>query len=343
MLSEKNTLNLQTESIVKFFLTLSVVLYHSIMAWSVFGWHGFEVQPMKGIGYFTDFLGKFHTPAFTFLSGWLFYYLRYEKGKYQNTKNDIIRRAKRLLVPYFFMVCWVVPFYFLLEGGNLKTAVLKYVLAGAPSQLWYLIMLFGVFIIFYFLSDCFNKRPLIFMVIFYALFGIATVLSKFIPDIFQVWTILKFLLYFHYGFCIRKGILETVWRIRPVWFIIIYSVLIFFDYYFLFTAEGLMLNALASAISPIISLLGITCFVNLFSRISFDKFNNIALCRIIGKYKFTIFLFHQQLVYIPLAFWGKTINPLILIIINFTFSLLGAVIISILLSKFKITKRIFGI
>ena len=207
---DKKIVELKSIDTVKAFLTLSVLIYHSILAWSAFGWHGFCVRPFPFFAYLCDLLLKFHTPAFTFLSGYLFYYLRYEKGKYRSTKRDIANRAKRLLLPYAVMLLWVIPFHFAFESGTLKKVFLKYILAVSPTQLWYLIMLFGVFVVFYFIADRLQKHPLVNFIAFYGIYGCAAVAAMVIPDYFQCWTILKSLLFFYFGYAVRQGVLDRV-------------------------------------------------------------------------------------------------------------------------------------
>ena len=42
-----------------------------------------------------------HIEFFTFASGYLFYMLRYEMGRYNKPKEDLKNRFKRLMVPFF--------------------------------------------------------------------------------------------------------------------------------------------------------------------------------------------------------------------------------------------------
>lgn len=337
---------------IKVFLTISVVFYHCIMAWSYYGWHDFIVLPFKPLEYFNEFFVKFHTQAFTFLSGYLFYFLKYEKNKYNTPKKDIIHRAKRLLLPYAVMLIWVIPFYFTFEHGTVKTAISKYVLAVAPSQLWYLVMLFGVFVIFYFISNFISKHCRLFFFVFYIIFGAAIVMSQIIPDYFQLWTILKYLLYFHFGFATRKGVFRHIWKMHDtrnnavadtVIYVLLYALLIFIDYKFLLGTDINLLKIISKAIDPFISLIGITAMVKLFAVVCSLNFVNSKFFKVLVRYNFTVYLIHQQLVYIPLAICSTKIHPLLLVIINFVFSLLGSLAISRLLNNFEITRKIFGL
>lgn len=136
---------------VKVLMMLAVVLYHSCM---FFTGNWFDAaKPVYEARYlliFAQWLNTFHVQTFTMVSGFLFYYLRTKKKKYNDFKKDVIKRAKRLLLPYFcVMLTWVVPFYVYYSGFDLSNIVYKYVLGCAPSQLWFLPMLFLLFVSFY--------------------------------------------------------------------------------------------------------------------------------------------------------------------------------------------------
>lgn len=344
---DKKIVDLKSIDTVKAFLTLSVLIYHSILAWSVFGWHSFSVRRFPVFAYLCDFLLKFHTPAFTFLSGYLFYYLRYEKGKYRNRKKDIANRAKRLLLPYAVMLLWVTPFHFLFEAGTIQKVLLKYILVVAPSQLWYLIMLFGVFVIFHFISDRLQKHPLVNFIVFYGIYGCATVLAMVLPDYFQCWTILKSLLFFYFGYAVRQGVFKGLMKnARNIYVYIsvcLYSVLIFVDYRYLLQAESLVTKVFSAALDPIITLIGIATFVALFSRADGSALTKSNLFGSVRQYNFTIYLFHQQLVYIPLTMLPNQTHPVLMAVVCAGFALFGSLGISMVLGRFSATRNLFGL
>ena len=321
---------------------MAVLVYHCILAWSSSGWHNFSVPPSPVLAYLCNFLLKFHTPAFTFLSGYLFYYLRYEKGKYRTSKQDIPHRAKRLLIPYGLLLFWVVPFHFLFEGGTLSRAFNKYVLMIAPTQLWFLIMLFGVFVIFYVISDRLSKRPAVNFLLFYGIYGCATVASMIVADYFQIWTILKSLLFFYFGFAVRQGLFQKrTMRIAPYFLAILYGALIYVDYKFL-SGGTTITKMLSAALDPIMSLVGITAFVFLFAQWS-SVLERSKLFRLIVRFNFPIYLFHQQLVYIPLQYLPKQTPTILLAAACIFFALFGSLGISAILAHFNVTRNIFGL
>lgn len=92
---------------IKTAMMLAVVLYHSCMFFT--GTWFDKAQPIYKAGYLTFFakyLNTFHVQTFVMAAGFLFYALRKGKNKYRNNlKNDALKRAKRLLLPY---VCTIV-------------------------------------------------------------------------------------------------------------------------------------------------------------------------------------------------------------------------------------------
>lgn len=75
-----------------------------------------------------------------FLSGYLFYYLHVEQQKYQKFTSFVVKKAKRLLVPYIFVcLLWAIPF-FIFFGGHYTQILHKFILGESPEQLWFLLI-----------------------------------------------------------------------------------------------------------------------------------------------------------------------------------------------------------
>ena len=146
---------LETIDNAKVWMMLAVVLYHSCMFFAGDWFDGAEpVYKARYILIFAQWLNTFHVQTFTMASGFLFYCLRTEKGKYVDFGKDVLKRGKRLLLPYIcVMLTWVIPFYVHYSGFDLSQIVYKYVFGCAPSQLWFLPMLFLQFVFFYRILD----------------------------------------------------------------------------------------------------------------------------------------------------------------------------------------------
>lgn len=199
---------------VKTVLMLLVILYHSILFW---GGDWFTEDPAivsPLLAGFAKYLNSFHIYAFTLVSGYIFYYIKYEKGQYQQFSAFIKTKAKRLLIPYVLIATvWVVPIQCLFFDYDLQTIVSKYVLATGPSQLWFLLMLFNVFVLFWLLSDFFQKHHLAGFFVVAGIFGCSILAGMVLPNIFMLLTSLRYLLFFWIGFKLRQigtGILYKI-------------------------------------------------------------------------------------------------------------------------------------
>ena len=136
---------------VKTILMILVLVYHSCVFWAG-GWiPGITVQiEARQIVEFAGWLSTFHIYGFTLVSGYLLYFLKYEKGKYSSLIPFVVNKAKRLLVPYVFVsAIWAIPFAMYYFHFDAVEVIKRYVLGTSPNQLWFLLMLFFVFMIFY--------------------------------------------------------------------------------------------------------------------------------------------------------------------------------------------------
>lgn len=80
----------------------------------------------------------------------------------------------------------------------------KYIIATAPSQLWFLWMLFDVFMIVYCLSDWIYKSNVISVLVSLAGIVIGAIGGKLFPNVFCIWTGFSYIAYFILGCKIRQ-------------------------------------------------------------------------------------------------------------------------------------------
>lgn len=151
--------NLSYCNFAKTVLMLSVVLCHSA---AFYGGNWFNactvVETNKVLTLLSSWLGTFHVEGFTLISGYIYYYIKYEKDGYQDFGKYIKNKYKRLLVPYIAVSCfWVIPIGAIFYSYSLIDIVKNYALGESPSQLWFLLMLFNVFIIYDSIITKFNR------------------------------------------------------------------------------------------------------------------------------------------------------------------------------------------
>ena len=90
---------------------ITVIVYHCICLWSKGGWFVESAQDSTVLACICALLNNVHIYVFAFVSGFLFYYLKYERNKYNKPLKDIKKRANRLLKPYVLVsLVWVIPF-----------------------------------------------------------------------------------------------------------------------------------------------------------------------------------------------------------------------------------------
>ena len=330
---------------VKTILMLIVVLYHSILFWGGGSW--FSAEPLDKASFFgpvASWFNTFHIYAFTLVSGYLFAYLKYEKNKYKQFVPFAVNKVKRLIVPYIFVaLCWVIPIATYFFNYSFMDIVDRYVLGTAPSQLWFLLMLFNVFLIFWLLADFFEKYDFWGMVVVCLFYCLSIVGNKLIPNYYRIWSAFSFSPLFFLGLKIRQKGLSFIYKIPAlVWLIVDIAVFVLFKY--VLVGEGIIFSLLSIGGTFVVTVLGgLTAFVvlqklaNVFKGWQTSKFFSL-----LTEYSMPTFLFHQQVIYFFLHFFNGVISPYLLFLINFVGSVLISMLISFILKKFKVTRFLIG-
>lgn len=187
-------------SFIKTITMLVVVLYHSMLFYTG-NWFTVinPVKVLNYIDYITTFINTYTMPIFVFCSVYLFFYQKRKYNKYNNLLIDIKKRFNRLVIPYIFTsLLWIIPIGIVLFKYTINDIIKKFVLGMSPSQLWFLLMLFIVFIINYFLANKLKFTKNEFALTIFITF-ILNYLSKYIPNYYQICTSFSFLIYFYLG------------------------------------------------------------------------------------------------------------------------------------------------
>lgn len=127
--------------------------------------------------------------------------MRFERNHYNSFWIFLKKKIKRLLIPYVFVcVVWIIPFYVLFYKSSLGDIIYKYVLAYSPSQLWYIIMLFMVFVIAYLFGDkLYNLSIIRIVALFVGFETLYLMLDRYTSLPFQSAMCVKFMPYFVLG------------------------------------------------------------------------------------------------------------------------------------------------
>lgn len=188
---------------------------------------------------FAEWTNSFHIYAFTLISGYIFYAMRFENNKYGRYAPFILNKIKRLIIPYFFVgLLYVAPITSVFYGYSLKEVFFNFVLACGPGQLWFLWMLFWVFVIFWPLAELLNSNSYIGIIICIMSYGVGLIGSSVLPNYYCIWTSFQYLWFFWIGFELRKRRDVVLWKIPIVVFVVVGAVSFAIKYYINFDDIG---------------------------------------------------------------------------------------------------------
>ena len=329
-------------SFIKTITMLVVVLYHSMLFYTG-NWFT-VIKPVKVlnyIDYITTFINTYTMPIFVFCSGYLFFYQKRKNNKYNNLLIDIKKRFNRLVIPYIFTsLLWIIPIGIVLFKYTINDIIKKFVLGMSPSQLWFLLMLFIVFIINYFLANKLKFTKKEFALIIFITF-ILNYLSKYIPNYYQICTSFSFLIYFYFGGFIYSKSLNIKCS-KTMKKILILLSLISYISLDIIPNEG-YIHYLIIIYKQFVVLLGvITIYINI-SSCNIEKICSNKIYKMFENNSFGIYLFHQQIIYFIILIFNYILNPIITIVLSFILSITISNFMVLILQKNKFTKFIFGL
>lgn len=317
MLNKEYIFKSHIYNIIKVIVTILVVIGHCSRMYTNQG----VITPAcesNVLIYITNFIYSFHMPLFMCISGCVYGLCRFELNKYNNKKDFIANKIKRLLVPYlfigFFYVAPVMCLLSLTENSYIEY-VLNGIIFGQDSRhLWFLTTLFFIFVIMIFFDNKIynNKNVLLICIIFI----IINILSRFVRIVI-ISNTMQYLFYFFLGVIINK----YFYKIFNNYLNITYIFLFLFIY---------ILSLFYNVPAIILGTLGINFFFSVMLIINkyiikIEKYNIF-----LKKYSFGIYLFHPMIIYgLFYVFKEIELNPILL---SFEITLLS-IIVSCLIVK----------
>lgn len=336
---------------VKTVLMLIIVLYHSILFWSG-NWFSAVVPSVviHSAIVFSGWLSTFHVYCFVLVSGYLYSYLRFEKDKYKRFGIFLKGKVLRLLIPYIFVsVFWVIPIGQVFYHLSIKEILNKYLLGEAPSQLWFLLMLFLVFMFVWPISHKIHNSIMFSIIISGITYASGLVGARFINNYFQIWTAFQFVLFFVLGMKLRdvhcKGKL-----LDPKWYYLLgllgVDVLLYVIKIRFLNKEGAIYSCATLFDDVILSIIGSLLVFFVLQSLS-NKFNYKEISKSKWIIKFAessmiIYLFHQQIIYVSISIFNNLINPYLNMFINFVVSLFISFVISLVFTSNKYLRFLVG-
>lgn len=330
-------------SFIRTVLMLLVVLDHSMSFWTGEWFTKNPVFLAPPLGLVSSYLGSFHIYGFTLVSGYLFYYLKYEQGKYAHYIPFLKQKAKRLLVPFVFVAAvWVIPVSYLFFPFNLGEFVNKYILGTAPGQLWFLLMLFGVFTLFYPLSCYLKEHQLVGAVVVIGIYGVGLVGKTVLPNVFQLFTACMYLPIFWFGFKLRQWGSRWINRIPTVLWVMTHIIL-FALLQYISPFRGVIFTLVRMGLTFVLHTVGALMAFSVLQKIA-DKthWRDSKIFSLISKLSFPVYLFHQQVLYILIYFLNGLLNPYAHVAVNFISALGISLTLSAILTKCRITRFLLG-
>ena len=321
-----------------------VVVYHSVLLWTETWYVKAPIFKSTILSVFAQWLNSFHIYGFALVSGYLFYYLRYEKGKYSKFVPFLANKVKRLLVPYVFTsLIWVIPFTVYFFRINKKEIVSRFALGISPGQLWFLLMLFCVFVIVYPISDILKKYNVRGGILVILIYGVGIIGDYLLPNVYQIFTACTYLSFFYLGFKIRQhsDVVEKLgsplmWVFTDVGLFAVSQIIIN-------KMEGFIVVPLTYFLNFVLHIVGaIMAFKVLQSLANRINWNNSKAFSVLKDYAMPIYLFHSQVIYITVDLLNGVLNPYIHVIINFFVAMMISLILSFVLKRFKLTKALIG-
>lgn len=330
MNTEENLSNIDS---IKTVSMLLVVFYHSCMFFTgTWFTAATPVYDINNISVLTSWLNTFHVQTFTAMSGYLFYYLRYNKYKYRSPLKDIKKRALRLFLPFLSTaVVWGIPFRIIFsEQPNIFN---NYILGKSPNQYWFLLMLFWIFIISYYLFDVIkpNIFGVVLMVMLSSYFGYLLKGSVF--EMYQIRKAIQYICYYYFGayLCKQKYVPKT-------WHCICFAAASISSYFYFKQDWYIFSDAIVSVFGILMMYSTITCASVFLQNKKIESiFNNLSSA------SFGIYLFHQQIIYLTIPLLNGLVSPYMQILISFCISISVSYIIVKFLQKWKITRLLFGL
>ncbi len=194
----------------------------------------------------------------------------------------------------------------------------------------------------YFLSNLLYDRILYGIIVSLILYGIGLVGGLVLTNYFQIFTACKYFIFFYIGIQTRHYGMKELNKIPLIVWIIL-DITLFILYMIFLNQGGIYYKLINIGIEFILHVIGcLMTFIILSQIASKIKYEKNKVYLFLKKNNFTIYLFHQQVIYWTITLFNGKIPPLLLLIVNFFVAMLVSSIIAIILGKTKITRMLIG-
>ena len=319
-------------TVMKVTAIILVVIGHIIIFFSEVG-GVITMTPVPSLDAIMRFIYCFLMPLFMFVSGAI-YQKGISAGKYKIPGKFIVKKAKRLLIPYLFWgIFWVMPVMLLI--GLTEKSPIEYIIDGIllcrdSRHLWFIWALLFVSVIIHFLHR-FVERRKGYALLFFMLFLTLWYFSWDMITIFGVHSIMRYLLWYYMGYLFNKRIdwIEDILN-RKNWIAVVaagLSILVIIVYLCIGNNLWIGLIAAGAGIIMIYSLSWILGNFICDNRIYY----------LLKRNSFGIYLIHPMIIYLCFYCFKNYIkNPYIASVIILVFTLIASGIITEMVRKLNL-------
>lgn len=301
---------------------LIVVLGHSIILYS----HNWNLYNTSNNVEFLDALklliNLIQMPLFFSISGYLYFY----SHKHTNFVKLLVKKSKRLLIPYCMIaIFWMIPIKKMLGYSGFDNKTFIDIFINENGHLWFLPCLFLIFCFSYLILNIFSKLNIPQKISSILLLLISWLCSYFfylIPSFFCseiIRSVFMNWIWFTIGYIINeyKEIIEVIKTKNIKWIVIFASIILVS---FLIYIEKY--NKIASSILLLI--------LYIIVPINIGKIRQF-----LSKNSFGLYLFHSPLIYITFTYIPNA-NPILVVGLNFIIFGIVAILMTILVRKLKL-------
>ena len=328
---------------VRTVLMLIVVLYHAMLCWNGKWFTAVNVEPVQTLAKVASWFNTFHIYGFTLVSGYVFHFTQYERGRKQSFGRLMLGKARRLLIPYAFVsLAWVIPNDVYFTQPEPVKLIRNYLLAEGPSQLWFLWMLMIVFVIYGLMGDFVRRHEVAGLLLVGAMYGVGFVGGAVLPNVFQLWTGCRYILYFWIGFKLRQYGTRLIRKIPALCWLALHGGL-FVLWQYVPQKGGIIIKLINIGMPVLLNVVGaVMAFMVLQWLAGMIRWQDNRVFDGLQRYSMPVYLFHQQVVYWLIWLLNGKLPVGVQLLVNFTGALLISMAISWVLMRFRPTRMLIG-
>lgn len=328
----KTTIHYLSSDNITFYRVIAmsmVVLYHCTCYYAHPSWPFGEGPYNPIMKLVTTIMGGIHMPVFVFISGYLFWMLK-RNGHYKKLTSFYKTKVLRILVPYLIVgVIMIMLFNHIYNLSSLLYGI---------CHLWFLLMLFGLFILapvsWMILEKISDNQLVTFFVlssfILYPIFYQVT--------IFQIVKVFQFLPFFLFGYIIQRRGLRNLYFDYLFWLSMLFVIMILY----VTCSSNLFYGKILKQFISFLVIIIISLIPNFDIPISMKKTINSIAYNSMGLY-----LVHHIIInYLLLSSTTKALldsaNCYLAVTIMFLVTFFSSLLISVIANKYNFTSFIIG-